>query len=130
MKKIIAGILAISSALLLLTGCGMNGSTAGGRGTKLFLTYVGDDFKTSFANAAVAQAQARGVTIETSDNDTTVEAQVESIKRAVSGGATAIICIPTNATTAQELEVAANGVPIVFCNSDPDEEYLKADKYI
>ena len=129
MKKLIAGILAISSALLLLTGCG-NGSAATGKNTKIFLSYTEDDFKTAFANAAIAEAQAKGVTIDANANDSTVEAQVESIKKAVAGGATAIICIAANASTAQELEVAANGVPIIFCNSAPDAEYLKADKYI
>ncbi|MBQ8138671.1 MAG: substrate-binding domain-containing protein [Lachnospiraceae bacterium] len=130
MKKLLAGILAVSSALLLLSGCGSKAGAAAGGSTKIYLSYTGDDFKTAFANAAIAEAQAKGVTLEANANDATVEMQVESIKKAVAGGATAIICIAANAQTAQELEVAAGGVPIIFCNSAPDADYLKADKYI
>ena len=130
MKKLLASLLIAAMSCTLLTGCGSGKGSASAGGTKLFLSYTTDDFRQAFADAASAEAQAQGVTLTLSPNDTTVEAQVASIKKAVADGATAILCIPANASTAQELEVAANGVPIIFCNSKPDEDYMKADKYI
>ena len=130
MKKLLASLLIAAMSCTLLTGCGSGKGSASAGGTKLFLSYTTDDFRQAFADAASAEAQAQGVTLTLSPNDATVEEQVASIKKAVADGATAILCIPANASTAQELEVAANGVPIVFCNSKPDEDYMKADKYI
>ena len=39
-------------------------------------------------------------------------------------------CSPVDIDTALQLEVAADGIPIIFYNSCPDEEYLEEDKYV
>ena len=104
MKKLLASLLIAAMSCTLLTGCGSGKGSASAGGTKLFLSYTTDDFRQAFADAASAEAQAQGVTITLSPNDATVEEQVASIKKAVADGATAILCIPANASTAQELE--------------------------
>jgi len=132
MKKMISLIMTIVLGTVFLTGCG-SGSTSQGKGTgsaKLYLSYTTDAFRQAFADAAINEAQAQGVSLIANPDDDTVEKQVASIKQAVADGCTAILCIPVNSATAQQLEVAADGVPIIFCNSAPDEEYMKADQYI
>ena len=126
MKKILVCLLVVTQ-VLFFASCG---GSAGGRRAKLYISYTADDFRTAFAEAAIAEANAQGVEVIDGGSDDTVEKQVESIKNAVASGCTAILCIPVNSATAQQLEVAANGVPIIFCNSAPDEEYMKANQYI
>ncbi len=128
MKKILVCLLT-AAQILFLASCGGKAGAQDGK-AKLFISYTTDDFRQAFADSAVAEAGARGVTIVESPNDDTVEKQVESIKNAVASGCTAILCIPVNSATAQQLEVAADGVPVIFCNSAPDEEYMKANQYI
>ena len=130
MKKIVSFALILVMCAALVGGCGSKNSSGSGGSAKLYLSYTKDDFRQAFADAAIAEAGNSGVTIVANAEDDTVEKQVESIKNAVADGCTAILCIPVNSATAQQLEVAANGVPIIFCNSKPDAEYMKANKYI
>ncbi|MBR6396215.1 MAG: substrate-binding domain-containing protein [Lachnospiraceae bacterium] len=129
-KKLISLAMVMVMSASLLAGCGQGGNSAGSGSVKLFVSYSQDTFRNAFASAAVEEAKAQGVDVATGPDDSTVEKQVESIKKAVSEGCTAILCIPVNSATAQQLEVAAGGVPIIFCNSMPDESYMKANKYI
>ena len=130
MKKIVSLTLIFVMSALLLAGCGSSGSSSGGGSAKLYLSYSTDDFRQLFADAAVSEAGNLGVTITANPDDDTVEKQVESIKKAVADGCTAILCILVDSSTAQQLEVAAEGVPIIFCNSKPDSEYMEANQYI
>ena len=129
MKKAISLTLIALLSTACLLGCGSSSVGASG-GEKLYLSYTVDAFRQSFADAAIEEAKALGVSLEANPDDDTVEKQVASIKKAVASGCTAILCIPVNSATAQQLEVAADGVPIIFCNSMPDADYMKANQYI
>ncbi len=130
MKKIVSITLILVMSAVLLTGCGSKKSSNSSGNVKIYLSYTADDFRQAFADAAIEEAEGSGITIDANAEDDTVEKQVESIKKAVSEGCTAILCIPVDPATAQQLEVAANGVPIIFCNSKPDSDYLKSNEYI
>ena len=74
--------------------------------------------------------QKAGVTVDVGAECGSVDEQVAQIKQAVDAGYDAIICNPVDATTALQLEVTAGDTPILFVNSQPDEQYLEPDKYM
>ncbi|MCR5755326.1 MAG: substrate-binding domain-containing protein [Acetatifactor sp.] len=131
MKRVVSFILTLVILMLSLTACGQK-TAAGGTGgkVKLYISYTTDDFRQAFADAAVEEGSARGVEVITGPEDDTVEKQVAAVKQAVADGCTAILCVPVNAATAQELEVAAGDVPIIFCNNAPEADVLVPDKYV
>lgn len=128
---LVAGVMVIG---LTLTGCGKSSDSSGGgsaSGMKIyFSTLTLDNFKELLMNAVVDGGKEAGVTVDCGEPCATVDEQVAQIQAAVDAGYDAIICNPVDATTALQLEVTAGNVPILFVNSQPDEEYLQSDKYM
>ena len=135
LKKIaallVAGVMIIG---MTLTGCGNASSGSGGgsgKGMKIFFsTLTLDTFKEMLQNAVVDGGKEAGVTVDVGAECGSVDEQVAQIKQAVDAGYDAIICNPVDATTALQLEVTAGDTPILFVNSQPDEQYLEPDKYM
>ncbi len=134
--KILTKILSVimTSALIcaLLTGCGSsNGSAAAGGKIKILYSVNDNDdtFRASLADSITSAAKAKGYTVDIKTCGPVVQDQVNDITSAASGGYSAIICRPNDASTALQLECATS-LPIVFVNNSPKDDVLKADKYI
>ena len=131
-KKIIAGICLVT---MTLTGCSnsKNNSSTAGSGVKILYTYSpeeGNTFRDELAQSAKEYADSVGATIDFAYAGDDLETQVNDIDTAAQKGYDVIICIPEDADTARQLIAAANGLPIVFLNSAPDDDVLKADRYV
>lgn len=133
-KRIISIIMSIILPASMLCGCGASASsdTASSGSGKIYMSVssLDDTFRKSLADAAAAEAKTLGVTLDIGDAKGSVETQVEQMQQAASGGYSSILCLPVNADTAQQLEVAAGDLPICFTNVLPDTSTLKPDKYI
>ena len=132
MRKNLSLLLVCVLCFNTITGCGKNkNSDVDGSGIKMYLTVSkSDTFKTSLVNAAREEAEKLGSQIVTEDAGGVLETQVSQIKTAAKEGYDVILCNPVDTDTALELEALADGIPIVFYNSCPDDNRLKADKYI
>lgn len=130
MKKFLSLALVCLLCINTVTGCSSNG--AGNRsGTRIYLTVSqADTFRSSLIEAARKEAESIGAEFVAEDAGGVLETQVAQIKNAVKEGYDVILCNPINTDTALELEEIAEGIPIVFYNSCPDDKRLKADKYI
>ena len=134
-KKIekFAAVMMIGTITLgMLLGCGKSETAGSPGGVKILYTAGANDdpFRTSLSNAIESSAQSNGVTIETKLCDNKMQKQVEDVKQAKANGYSAIIIRPVDPSTALQLEVAADGLPIVFLNNMPDKSRLTANKYI
>ena len=132
MKKKLSILLCIVMVMALFAGCGNKGQSASSGSTKILITTTskGDAFRDSLISALQSACQKQGASYDTVYADESAEAQVEQVKNAKSQGYTAVICLLVDADTALQIERAADGLPIVYVNSCPDEEYLKADQFV
>ena len=119
LKKAAAVVLAGMITAGMLAGCGKATTAGSAGGIKILYTAGANDdpFRTSLSNAISAAAQENGVTIETKLCDNKLQKQVEDVKQAKADGYSAIIIRPVDPTTALQLEVAADGLPIIFLNN-------------
>lgn len=132
-KKIIRNIIMIAMTVLLfsLAGCSKeNGSTAAKGKILMSVSDGSDTFRASLAEAAKKAAEEKGMTLDVMDAKSSVDIQVSQMKKAKDEGYDGIICLPVNADTAQQLQASAGDLPIVFCNSCPNEKNLEKDKYM
>lgn len=88
-----------------------------------------DTFRQMMADEASAAAKERGVELEVVASESS-DGQVELIKEGAEKGCDIILCNPVDANTALQLEVAADGIPVVFLNSCPKESLLKEGQFI
>lgn len=132
MKKGLSLLMSCVLCFNVATGCGKSGeNTTDGSGLKIYLTVSQyNTFKTSLVNEAKTEAERLGAQIVAENADGMLETQVSQIKKAAKEGYDVILCNPVNTDTALELEQLAEGIPIVFYNSCPDDSRLKAGKYI
>lgn len=131
-KKLRMGIGISVSLALMLSGCGEDNAENTGD-IRILYTYSveeGNTFRDVLAESAQEYAASAGVTIDFVLAEGDLEKQVNDIDTAAQKGYDAIICIPENAETARQLIAAADGLPIVFVNSAPEDDVLEADKYI
>ena len=131
-RRIRTGLFFLMMVLLfVLTGCSSNSSDSQGKAKILMsVSDASDTFRASLAKAAKEAADEKGITLEVMDAKSSVDTQVAQMKQAKEEGYDGIICLPVNADTAQQLQASAGDLPIVFCNSCPDEQNLEKDKYM
>lgn len=138
MKKLLKKIVSLSvtgalciGVLFAATACGKDSDGGGGSGLKMiYTTTTLDDFRSVLQQGVIDAAAEEGVTLDVQEECSSVDQQVDQIKAAAEGGYDAIICLPVDPATALQLEIAAGDLPIIFVNSMPASEYLKADKYM
>ncbi|MBO4910852.1 MAG: substrate-binding domain-containing protein [Lachnospiraceae bacterium] len=133
-KRIIISVLTCALMVLSLAGC-TGGSGAGGSvsgsGVKIFYTTpVLDDFKGLLLNAIKDSGSQYGASVTIGTECASVDEQVKQVREAASSGYDIIICNPVDSETVLQLEVAAGDLPVVFINSQPEEDKLEADKYM
>ncbi|EKQ57511.1 MULTISPECIES: substrate-binding domain-containing protein [unclassified Clostridium] len=132
MKKKIAIILTIIMMFVMISGCSTKRSSSSNKKVKVLFSVsdVSDNYRKLLATSAKNYADSQNVELNIMDAAGSIETQVSHMKEAVSGGYDAIICAPVNPATALQLKRAAEGLPIVFMNSSPDDSLLEKDKYI
>ena len=136
MKKIITVLLTGLLLFTVIAGCGAaSGSTAstgGGGKAKILLIMndVTDTFRGQLADAVTSAATSSGATVDLVETGGSVEMEAELVATAASKGYTAIILRPSDASTALQLNVASNDLPIIYVNSQPDDSSLTPNKYI
>lgn len=135
LKKLIGLMLVVvMTAAMMLVGCGSSstGESSGSAGG-IKILYSGppsDTFKQLLMDSLQEAAAAEGLTLDIGAPCESVNDQVEQIKDAVSSGYNAIVCLPVDRATALQLEVVAGDLPIIYVNGVPDEQFLKANKYM
>ena len=133
LKKIFSIALVSAMTVSIFTGCGSSSSGASSSGTTKILYTVcdnSDTFRSSLASAITSAAEDNHVTLDMKLSGDTVEKQVAQVASAKKKGYSAVIVRLTDASTALQIEVAADGLPVIFVNNQPDESRLSADKYI
>ncbi len=131
-KRLFIAVLTFVFISGLLTGCGdKGGSSASGSDVRVFYTTpVLDDFKGLLLNAIKDNGTKYGVAVTVGEPCSSVDEQVSQIREAVSSGYSMIICNPVDVETVLQLEVAAGDLPVIFINSQPEEDKLEANKYM
>ncbi len=130
-KKLFAVALTSAMALMMLAGCGnIAGSASGGKKILLSMNDDQDTFRKLLIDGMTAAAASEGVTLDVAYCGNSLEQQTEDISKAAANGYSAVIVRLVDASTALQMEVAAGDLPVVFVNNQPDENYLKKDKYI
>ena len=133
-KRFIISVLTCALILLPLAGCSggsASGGAGSGSGVKIFCTTpVLDDFKALLLDAIKESGSQSGASVTIGEECASVDEQVKQIHEAASSGYDIIICNPVDSETVLQLEVAAGDLPVVFINSQPEEDKLEADKYM
>jgi len=132
MKKKWIVVISTLLCMILFAACSQKSSTGtvNGKGTTAMLTISdgSDTFRAALVAAAQEAAQEAGMELTIEDAAGSVEAQMNHIKNAKD--ADVIICALCDSSTAQEMEVIAGDIPIVFINSCPEEDYLERNRYV
>ena len=131
-KRLLVGFLACFFITVSLAGCGASGGeAASGSGVKIFYTSPElDDFKELLLNAIKDSGAKYGASVTIGDPCPSVDDQVAQIRDAVASGYDMIICNPVDVETVLQLEVSAGDLPVLFINSQPEEDKLEAKKYM
>ncbi len=134
MKKLFTCLLTGLLIIASVAGCGnasSSGSASSGSTKILYLvTDLNDTFRANLSNAIVAAGKSQGVTVDMVETGSSVEAQAAAVEGAKAQGYTAVIIRLSDSSTALQMNVASNGLPIVYVNNQPSDEHLTADKYI
>lgn len=135
-RKIMISLLALALILGSVAGCGSKSSggnaSGGGSGAKvLFLmTDVNDTFRATLSDAIVAAAKSQGVTLDMVETGGDAEFEANQVSGAKAAGYDAIILRAGDASTALQMNVASNDLPIIYVNNQPDDTHLEGGKYI
>ena len=118
---------------LSLMGCGSSssgGMGSGGAKVLFIMTDTNDTFRGLLTDGIQSAAKNLGVSMDLVETGDDVEAQVKAVSGAKAAGYTAIILRAADASTALQMNVASNDIPIIYVNAEPDKSHLTADKYI
>ncbi len=130
----LAVLLTIICMLIIpLSGCGASssgGSGASGGKVLFIITDVNDTFRALIASSIVDAGKAQGIQLDMIETGDDVEAQAKLVAEAKGNGYSAIILRSADASTALQMNVASNNLPIVYVNSEPSVDHLIKDKYI
>ncbi|WP_026652351.1 substrate-binding domain-containing protein [Butyrivibrio proteoclasticus] len=132
-KKITALLMIALLTVLTLGGCksGSSGASTGSGGKILCLcTDLSDTFLGTLFGAMKTHASSLGATVDIVETGGSVEEQANQVAAAKAAGYTAIIMRLADASTALQMNVASNDIPIIYVNSQPSDEHLTANKYI
>ena len=133
-KRFLISFLTCIAVLVSLTGCAGNSGSSGsasGSGVKIFFTTPKlDEFKELLMNAIKDSGKKAGASVTVGEPCGSVDDQVAQVREAASAGYDMIICNPIDSETVLQLEVAAGDIPVIFTNSQPEEDKLEADRYI
>ena len=133
-KRLLISVLTCMFVLGSLAGCSggsKGGGSVSGTGVKIYYTTPNlDDFKELLLNALKDSGAKYGASVTIGDPCSSVDDQVAQIRDAVSSGFDMIICNPVDSETVLQLEVAAGDLPVIFINSQPEEDKLQAHKYM
>lgn len=135
-KRIIGLILTCILISASIIGCGAtSGGTAssgGGAGAKILFLIpdVNDTFRASLADAIKSAGSSLGVTIDYVETNGDAEFEINQVAGAKAAGYDAIILRPIDGSTALQMNVASNGLPIVYVNNQPSDDHLTANKYV
>lgn len=129
-KKKLAGILAAGMCTAaVFSGCGKDAKKEGGSLRLLLAVSEIDTFRQTFADEAKKAATEKGAVLDVVEAQNVIETQVSQIREAADSY-DAVLCIPINIDTTRELKESAGELPVVFCNSCPEEKYLTKGKYV
>ena len=133
LKKIIASVAVCILVIGSLVSCGnkASSSSSGGGGMKiLYIITDFDTFRQKLSDAVLAAGKEQGADITMVETGYSVETQVDLVMNAKSQGYDAIILRLADAETALQMNTASNGIPIVYLNSEPSEEYLDSNQNV
>ena len=134
LKKIIASVAVCILVIGSLVSCGnkASSSSSGGGGGKKILYIITDfdTFRQKLSDAVLAAGKEQGADITMVETGYSVETQVDLVMNAKSQGYDAIIIRLADAETALQMNTASNGIPIVYLNSEPSEEYLDSNQNV
>lgn len=89
-----------------------------------------DTFRQKLSDAVLAAGKEQGADITMVETGYSVETQVDLVMNAKSQGYDAIILRLADAETALQMNTASNGIPIVYLNSEPSDEYLDSNQNV
>lgn len=133
MKKTLSILLSmVLLGMAVLSGCGStSGNAASAKEVKILLALNEmDTFRQTLVAAAQNAASQEGIQLDVKDAEGSIEKQVGFLKSAKEDGYHVILCSAVSAETAVELKASADGIPIIFINSCPEDQQLKKDSYI
>lgn len=127
LSALLIGVVVIGS----LVGCA-NKSTSSSSGTikVLYIITDFDTFRQKLSDAVIAEGKSQGADITMVESGSSVETQVSLVSSAKEQGYDAIILRLADADTALQMNTASNGLPIIYLNSEPSEEYLDSNTNI
>ncbi|SDB25351.1 inositol transport system substrate-binding protein [Pseudobutyrivibrio sp. YE44] len=131
-KKISIVLFALTLIMSSLVGCGSSSSGGSGSSSKKILFAFHDEgssYLSKFLEVASGELSQMGYTYDVVYCEKNTAKQKEQIE-AANGQYAVIVCRLADASTALQMEAAANGTPIVFINNKPGEDYLKANQYV
>lgn len=130
MKKKLALVLTVILMIASLSGCGSSSASGDSGAVKALMVMPSiDTFRQMVIDEATANAKQMGVQLDVVSSETS-DGQVALIKDGASQGYDIILCNPVDAKTALQLEIAADGLPVMFMNSCPDATLLESGKYV
>lgn len=133
-KKIFACLLTVLLLCMGLEGCSSQAQgtavSAGNSKILFIITDTNDTFRALLADGIKKAAASMGVSLDIVETGDDVETQAECVNSARSKGYTAIILRLADSSTALQMNVASNGLPIIYVNNEPDASHLTADSYV
>lgn len=127
-------VLLTAVMLIGLTACGSGSKsvTETSDSKKILLTLSDNQtgIKSAFEKAIRAEGKKAGFDVTVQQTAGMLATQVKQISTAKKHGFGGIICWADDPEAAKQLEIAANGLPIVFVNNLPDDDSLTAGSYV